>query len=244
MSSYESVAPNGSEAGTSDAPSLIKMIIDDKNIDVKIDANKYTLNNKKKKKIIPEHQKQILKERMMGALNPNFGKERSEEHCKNIALAQVLSEKNRARRSVTDAQIEEIKLRYANGETNKTQLAKELNCNRDVVSKVLEGKMKTLAEAEEELRTGVVKIGKSIKDPPKEKPKIVDDNFRIRVIKYIADNGHQTFDDIEKQSEELFGQVVKKTSFRNWIYGRYVIKEDQFPIEGVEYSMYLGYLRK
>lgn len=186
-----------------------------------------------KKKIIPDHQREMLSERMTGENNPNYGKIRSETHATKIAMGQKLSEKTRARRKVTDAQIVEIRKRYRGGE-KMYEIGECYGVSHQYISNIIQGKLLTREE--------IIAQGPSIANSKLyggESRKACKSKLMFKVIKYCIDHKDKKFTLIEKESKNLFGEEIKCSRFKHWVYGSVKIPETEFPIEGTTYAEYL-----
>lgn len=204
------------------------------------DLHESSFSNDKKNvqpKMISQEQRKLLKQRMTGENNPNYGVTRSEIHATKIAMGQKLSEKTRARRKVTDEQIHEIRDMYKEGKKMQ-DIGTLYNVSHQYISNIIQGKLQTKDE--------IIATGPHISNSKlytTETRQMKKNKLMLKVIQYYHENTNRKFTHIERDSFDLFGVELKCSKFKHWIYGSVRIPEAHFPIDNVSYEEYLQFLK-
>lgn len=191
-----------------------------------------------------KEQNEIRSERMTGAGNPNFGKERDVDHSTKIALTNVLRLCDK--RKVTDEQIDEIFAARASGKT-LDDIADEYKVSRQYISNILKKKILKRSEINmDTLKNKVIhKKEKQERGLDRVKASAIGRRSNpaetvLAVLQYKKANPKMSFPAISKESEKLFGKFINPNQVQFYCTGRTKLFDEEFPINGITYETYLS----
>ena len=239
---------------------FIDMVIKDKHTCVKLN-NQNNMNQKGKAKmktlsdntISDEKKKRYIEnnntrsENMKGEKNPNFGVERSAEHCARIALGTTLAKAKK--RKFNDELINEIKAKLDDkaNKISQVKLGELYGLSRTIISQINNGKIKTTDKITIDSVVETMQMKEENKrftkgeNVSRKKRKISADTV-LEMIRYKRLNPDSTAVYIYKNSNELFKTEVTVDQVRQYLNRRTKLKQVDFDStdKWTEYESYLN----
>ena len=204
-----------------------------------------TISDEKKKRYIENNN--IRSENMKGPKNPNFGVERSAEHCVRIALGTTLAKAKK--RKFNDELINEIKAKLDDkaNKISQVKLGELYGLSRTIISQINNGKIKTTDKITIDSVVETMQMKEENKrftkgeNVSRKKRKISADTV-LEMIRYKRLNPDSTAVYIYKNSNELFKTEVTVDQVRQYLNRRTKLKQVDFDStdKWTEYESYLN----
>lgn len=195
-----------------------------------------------------------LSEHMKGSGNPNYGKERSEEHCTKMSIGVALAK--HAQRTISDERILEIRAYYdeqiaKNPHYTFTALRKHFGYeskHRDLISQIVKREYLVLTEImdgetkNEHVKKRIAKKNGGVDNSNRKRNLKPEDS--IKVVQYLID--HPELKSKQKQILEDLDDIPKLTLsvVKNYQKGVIQVFEDDFPIDDMPYDDFLDMKEK
>ncbi len=208
------------------------------------------INNEINTKIVQSLKKE-------GILNPNYGQERSIEHCVNISLSQINATRND---NLSNERIREIfelkdKIDDNNKKILQQDVAKKYNLHRDTVRKIWQGKI--LPTDDKNIIEKIIK-NKEIKESNKNisfNEKVSNGKRQLEmdeIIEILNWKNKNKMDDgkrvsspnVSKYLTNVFNKNISEDMVKNYWNGRTKLFESHFINTNMTYNQYLEIVNK
>jgi hypothetical protein len=179
---------------------------------------------------------------MMGEKNPNFGIERTDDHCRNMAVS--IQQVKMKTRKLTDDVIDAIRLARVGKNETLASIGAKYGLSMRYVSDIAQGKVFKTTEIDDFAKTEARRIASKAKRDNGPVSKEDASQHRaiglrknpvtliMQVITTRWDNPDMTVADLARQFKIKYDQAS------NYVSGRSKLFESEFPINGVTWAKY------